>query len=143
MEHHFFLNSVLFIAVFLVLTALLKTFCERVKLPYTVMLIVLGFLVKYFLMAFQIDAHVELSTDVIFFVILPLLLFESAVQINAHQFRLQFKTITFMATIGLLMSVFGVGFGLSFFFPSHPCREMCRETIEFGRSHTASRGNAR
>ncbi len=35
--------------------------------------------------------------------------------INFHQFKLQFKTITFLATFGLLISMFTIGFAIAYF----------------------------
>ncbi len=44
---------------------------------------------------------------------MPALLFEAAIHINLHQFRLQFKTISFLASFGLLISIFVIGIGVS------------------------------
>lgn len=113
MDHSAVIVGVLFIGVFLLVTAMLRMWTERFLFPYTVALLVLGFFSQYVVHVFQLNIHLNLSTDLIYFVLLPLLLFESAYQVNAHQFRLQFKTITFLATFGLLLSIFAVAVLLS------------------------------
>ena len=109
MHENQIISVILFIGFFLVLTTLVKWWSERSSFPYTVALLIVGFITQLVFHFFQIDLHVSLSTDMIFYVLLPLLLFESAAHIQMHQFRLQFKTITFLATFGLLSSVFVIG----------------------------------
>jgi len=109
MHENQIISVILFIGFFLVLTTLVKWWSERSSFPYTVALLIVGFMAQLFFHFFRIDLHLSLSTDMIFYVLLPLLLFESAAHIQMHQFRLQFKTITFLATFGLLASVFVTG----------------------------------
>jgi CPA1 family monovalent cation:H+ antiporter len=115
MEHHAIIDFVLFASVFLLGTSLLQIFANKVSFPYTVALLIVGFLSQIFAHFFGISTHITLSPDVIFFILLPLLLFEAAMHINVHQFKIQFKTISFIATFGLLVSVFVTGFGLMYF----------------------------
>jgi CPA1 family monovalent cation:H+ antiporter len=109
MHENQIVGVILFVGFFLVLTTLVKWWSERSSFPYTVALLLAGFVAQVVFHAMGIDMHLSLSTDMIFFVLLPLLLFESATHIQLHQFRLQFKTITFLATFGLLLSVFVTG----------------------------------
>jgi CPA1 family monovalent cation:H+ antiporter len=113
MEHHGFVDGVVFAGFFLALTSLLHTISKKYQFPYTVALLIVGLVAQFGVYYLHIGLDLNLSPEVIFFVLLPLLLFESALHINFHQFRLQFKTLTFLATFGLLLSVFAVGFGLS------------------------------
>lgn len=100
----------LFVSIFLILTGWLHRLTARLSfLPYTVALLLAGFVAQYLTHQLAIPLHLELGSDLIYYLLLPLLLFESAFHINFHQFRLQFKTITFLATFGLLVSVFVVG----------------------------------
>lgn len=101
--------TLLFIVTFLAVTAVISAISKWAKVPYTVLLLVVGFWAQAITHFIGLSTHVEISTDLIYFFLLPLLLFESAFHINLHQFRLQFKTITFLATFGLLISVFAVG----------------------------------
>lgn len=103
----------LFAGLFLALTAGLQQFSKKTRFPYTVALLIVGLIGQYLIHFLNIGFEFDLDPEVIFFVLLPLLLFESALHINFHQFRLQFKTITFLATFGLLASIFTVGAGLA------------------------------
>ncbi len=93
--------------------ALMSPLTKKYSFPYTIALLIVGFVTQQLLHLFHIDSHLVLSPDIIFFVLLPILLFEGALHINFHQFRLQFKTITALATFGLLLSIFIVAFGLA------------------------------
>lgn len=112
MEHGL-IESILFISGFLIFTGLLQRFTSKISfLPYTVALLLAGVIGQYLVKFFHLELHMELSTDIIYFILLPLLLFESAFHINFHQFKLQFKTITFLATFGLLLSIFSIAYFL-------------------------------
>ena len=114
MEHGL-IYTVLFISFFLIFTGLLQKFTTKIPaLPYTVALLLAGIIGQFLAHTFHLPIHLELSSDVIYFVLLPLLLFESAFHINFHQFKLQFKTITFIATFGLLLSIFVIAAFLVF-----------------------------
>lgn len=110
---HTILSLVLFGSFFLGLITLLHSVCSKISFPYTVALLLTGFLGQFLVHIFHIDTHLELNPNIIFFILLPILLFEGAIHINLHQFRLQFKTISSLATFGLLVSVFVVGVGIA------------------------------
>ncbi len=103
------ISILLFISAFLVITAIISAISKFIRFPYTVLLLIMGFWVQAFSHLFGYSTHLTISTDLIYFFLLPLLLFESSFHINLHQFRLQFKTITFLSTFGLLISIFAVG----------------------------------
>lgn len=109
MHEHQLIGLILFIGFFLVLTTIIKWLSEKTSFPYTIALLFAGAVGQILFHELQVDLHLHLTTDIIYFVLLPLLLFESATHIQLHQFRLQFKTITFLATFGLLTSVTVVG----------------------------------
>ncbi|MBP9798258.1 cation:proton antiporter, partial [Candidatus Woesebacteria bacterium] len=116
MELHFLIELIIFSTLFLVGIAFLTPLTRKTSFPYTVSLLLVGFIAQFFTHGLALESHIVLSPDVIFFVLLPILLFEGAFHINFHQFRLQFKTITAFATLGLLISIFVVAFGLSYLF---------------------------
>lgn len=93
---------VLFISAFFGLTAALSRISKVVRIPYTVILLLSGLVAQVAGRWLQLPLEVGLSTDLIYYVLLPLLLFESAFHINLHQFHLQLRTITFLATFGVL-----------------------------------------
>lgn len=106
--------STLFIGFFLLTTALILTITKKIKFPYTVALLIGGFLLQLLFHNFHIETHVTVSADLIYFVLLPILLYESAFHINFHQFKLQFKSITFFATFGMLVAATTVAGLLSY-----------------------------
>lgn len=106
---HGLINTVIFVGFFLLGAGLLQQFSNKTKFPFTVALLASGLIAQYVFKVFNVDALVALDAEVIFLVLLPALLFGAAMHINLHQFRLQFKTISFFATFGLLVSVFVVG----------------------------------
>lgn len=109
MSEHHFIEFVLFAVFFLLLSTVVKLFSKKTSFPYTIALLAGGFLSRFIFHELGIEQHFMLSTNAIYFILLPLLLFESASQIQIHQFRLQFKTISFLATFGLLISIATVG----------------------------------
>lgn len=114
MEHNVILDIVLFFGLFLFATGLLQVVTKRIAFPYTIALLIAGFVAQFVTHTLGADLHLALSPDVIFFILLPALLFEAALHINIHQFRLQFKTISFLATFGLLVSIFVIAFALTY-----------------------------
>ena len=114
MESLHLIDIALYIGLFLLATTTLQVVTNKISFPFTVALLVLGLLSQVVIHMFHLPIHVSLSPEFIYFFLLPALLFEAAIRINFHQFRLQFKTISFLATFGLLLSIFAIGFGLTF-----------------------------
>lgn len=108
MDHHTLILLLLAFATFLGMISAVNYFSQKTTFPYTVALLILGFVTQIITHALPIHLDFSLSPDIIYFILLPILLFEAALHINLHQFRLQFKTITFFAVIGLLIAVFSV-----------------------------------
>lgn len=106
-------EQVLFAGVFLALVTVIHELTKRIKFPFTVALLILGLAGQWLIGMTGIHLPVSLSPDFIYFVLLPLLLFGSAMHLNLHQFRLQFKTITFLSTFGLLLGMAVVAAGVS------------------------------
>ena len=107
------LEQVLFIGLVLFCFSFLKLLAHKQNWPYTVILLLFGLVAKTLFKFIGITTHLELSSDITYYLILPILLFGSALHLNFHQFRLQFKTISFLATFGLLLSVGSIGVLLS------------------------------
>lgn len=108
---------ILLLAIAIVMSIVLR----RVKFPYTIGLFIIGFVVAYFIapnVAFlsPISGYVP-NSDLILYLFLPPLIFESAIALNS---RLLFKNIIpvlVMAIAGLVISVFVIGFVLSYLTP--------------------------
>jgi monovalent cation:H+ antiporter, CPA1 family len=109
MEQSGIITSVLIFAAFLAVTSLLRLFTKRITIPYAVGLLAAGFLLQILSRGLALNINLTLSPEIIYYILLPILLFEAAIHINLHQFKLQFRTITFLATFGLLVSILIVG----------------------------------
>lgn len=126
MDNNQIVDIILFLGFFLITTGILQVITNRFSFPYTVALLLAGFLAQFIINLTGGEASLSLPPDLIFYLLLPVLLFEAAIHINIHQFRLQFKTITFLATFGLLLSIFvialilalaiGLPFGIALLF---------------------------
>lgn len=114
MDAEHLLTYIIIVVTFVTGIVLVKKLSEKINFPYTVGLLLIGIILSIFAKDIELLNEITLSHNVVFLIILPLLLFEAAMHINFHQFRLQFKTITFLATFGLMVSIFAVGFILSY-----------------------------
>jgi monovalent cation:H+ antiporter, CPA1 family len=113
MEHGGIVTITFFVAVFLLGTAFLQKLVNKISFPYTVALLITGFIAQFVAKTFHFGNELTISPDFIFYILLPTLLFEASMHINIHQFKRQFKTISFLATFGLLVSIFVIAFGMS------------------------------
>lgn len=103
------MEVVLLVGFILICFSLLQHFADKKSFPYTILLLLFGLIGKELFESFHLPVHLDLSSDITYFLLLPILLFGSALHLNFHQFRLQFKTISFLATFGLLLSITVVG----------------------------------
>ncbi|QQS38402.1 sodium:proton antiporter [Candidatus Woesebacteria bacterium] len=112
---HGIIINIGFVSVFLLIIAILRHISSKSSFPYTVGLLLFGFTAQFLVDYFTLPLHIKLNTDIIYMIILPILLFEAAIQINIHQFKIQFKTITFLATFGIIVSTLTVALILNIF----------------------------
>ncbi len=110
------MESSLIIGFVLVGFSLLQYLSQKTNWPYTILLLIFGLIAKELLELLHLSVHLELNSELTYFLLLPILLFGSALHLNFHQFRLQFKTISFLATFGLLVSITLIGGLLSVVF---------------------------
>ena len=99
------ITSTIFFGLFFVVISSLQFLSQKISFPYTVSLLIVGLIAQFVANFLGLEQPIELSTGIIFFILLPLLLFDSAMRINFHQFRLHFRTITFLTTFGLFISI--------------------------------------
>ncbi len=85
----------------LIVAALVSIIARRLRMSYTVALVVTGI----FLGTFPLGSQFVLSHDLIFGVLLPPLIFEAALNIRWVELKRDFVFITVMATFGLLASI--------------------------------------
>ncbi len=116
-EHHIspLLAVLSFAPIFLVVISLIREITKITKFPYTIALLIAGFITQIVVHFFHLPLELVLGPEMIYFVLLPILLFEATIHLNIHQFKLQFLTISFISTFGLLVSMFIVGAGVAYF----------------------------
>ena len=91
-------------------------FVKKARLPYTIGLLIVGIGIGY--LSSRVDMlaplrEVQLTPDIILFLILPTLLFEASINIDSRLLSRNMVPILLLATVGLLISTVIVGFGIS------------------------------
>jgi len=110
-------DILLVIAVLLILAMMAASLCRLIAIPYTVLLVIFGALVA--LLADTVDSPIlyyfnqfHLTPDLVLFVFLPALIFESAVPLDARALLKNIVPILGMAIFGMLISVALVAIGI-------------------------------
>lgn len=101
------------IVALLVIAALVRALSQWLRLPYTVMLVVAGAGVSGLLAAGPESLHhfqdFQVSPEVILFVFLPTLLFESALNLDARRLRDNLWPVLILAVPGVVLSTAVIG----------------------------------
>lgn len=96
------------IEVLLLIAAVVAMLARRVRLPYTIGLVLAGIVLALL-------PHVQdipLTKTLIFNILLPPLIFEAAIQIPWNDLRKEIGVVTLLATLGVLLSAILVAIGL-------------------------------
>lgn len=111
-------NATLAIFTMLGLSSLAIFWAKRVKLPHTVFLVVVGLLLGALaqIPAFHFFTEFSLTPELLFFLLLPTLIFESAYNINVRRMVEDTPIILILSIIGLVVSTAVVGGALYFLF---------------------------
>lgn len=119
MEDVSFMTQTLSVLFLLFVSSFAYIFSKKINFPYTVLLVLIGLLLvplsKVGLFSFIDDF--QLTPGILFFVFLPVLLFESAYNINYRHLMKSWKSITALAIFGLLISAIIIAGWLFFVFP--------------------------
>ena len=110
------LNAILIVTVLIFIASISAIFMKKARFPYTLGLLVVGIMVGYLSSHVEVLApmrEVQLSPDIILFLILPTLLFEASINIDSKILFRNLVPILVLATIGLLISMTIVGIGIS------------------------------
>jgi len=77
-----------------------------IRVPYTLLLVVLGFVLSLFIVEFGIDTGVRASNfqDLMLFILLPVLIFEAAFALNIKMLLKYLPNVLTLATLGLIIS---------------------------------------
>ena len=101
-------NAVLF----LLIVALIAMLSRRLKLPYTVGLVVAGL----GLAISNVLGRLELTSDLVFSILLPPLIYEAACQLSWKELRKNFTPILTLASVGVLLATALTAFLMYFVF---------------------------
>jgi CPA1 family monovalent cation:H+ antiporter len=109
------LTATVTIVLLLFIAAISAIFVKRINFPYTVGLVIVGIVLG--LAVSEVEAlkpmqEVELSRDIILYVILPTLLFDAAINMHVSVLLKNLLPILVLATLGLLISAAIVGFAM-------------------------------
>lgn len=99
-----------------------RSLCSRWSIPYTVLLVVLGIIMGWLSQGFtnlQAIRSLQLTPEMVFFVFLPVLIFESAFNLNVRELLRCLAPILTMAIPALLLSTLIVGLGLHWLLGMH------------------------
>ena len=115
--HSTFLLSAIAIFSCLTFATLVHAICERIKLSFTVGLLMGGIFLAILTQHFNLPLfeHFSFSPEIVFYVFLPTLIFESAYHLNFRHFRGVMGEVIFLATFGLLVSMGIIATGLHYF----------------------------
>ena len=102
------------IVTLMLISAGILALTKRIKLPFTIILVMVGIMLS--LLADQqpvlhvLLSQVDISPDLILYVFLPTLIFESAFNLDARQLRRNLWPVLLLAIPGLLISTILIGF---------------------------------
>jgi monovalent cation:H+ antiporter, CPA1 family len=111
-------NATLAIFAMLGLSSLAIFWAKRVKLPHTVFLVVVGLIIGALaqLPAFHFFTEFTLTPGLLFYLLLPTLIFESAYNINVRRMVEDTPIILILSIVGLLVSTAVIGVALFYLF---------------------------
>lgn len=117
MEHSEFLYGAIAIFSSLTFATIVHAICRYLKISFSVGLLFGGILLALFVEYFHISVfeYFQFSPEVVFYIFLPTLIFESAYNLNFRQLKGIIGDVVLMATFGLFLSMFIVA-GLMHYF---------------------------
>jgi len=111
-------NGILVIMTFLGIAVLSSMLLKKIHFPYTIGLVLVGSILGYLsynIGALELFKQVTLSPSIILYMILPVLIFDAAINIDYQVLYKNLIPILLLAVVGLLISAGIVGVGVSLF----------------------------
>lgn len=117
MEHEAFLYGTMAIFGLLTLATSIHALCRKTKIPFVVGLLFCGVLLTLVSEQFQLNIfeYFHFSPEIVFYVFLPTLIFESAYHIKFFHFKGVLKEVLSLATFGLILAIIITGVGIHYF----------------------------
>ncbi len=119
----FDLSSVLALFVLLVIATGIYFLSKRIKVSYTILLVLVGILLVPLVQLpmlegpFGFISHVQLTPELLFYIFLPILIFESAFNMNVRRMIDSSYTIMALSILGLVIAALLIATGLYFLLP--------------------------
>lgn len=109
-------NATLAVFTMLGISSLAIFWAKKLKLPHTVFLVVIGLFLGLLsnLPFFHFFQEFQLTPELLFYLLLPTLIFESAYNINVRRMVEETWIILILSIIGLIVSTIAIGAGLYF-----------------------------
>ncbi|RLI76638.1 Na+/H+ antiporter [Archaeoglobales archaeon] len=98
------------IIVLLLISCAVGVLVKYIRFPYTIALVLVGLFVGLT----KLLPEIKLTEELVFFLILPPLLFEGAINTELENFKNNFKPILALATLGVLICVVGIGYLINY-----------------------------
>ncbi len=114
-----FLSSAFSLIFLLIVSTWVFLISKKIKFPYTVLLVIVGLMLVPLSNTeiFDFINHFKLTPELLFFVFLPILLFESAYNINYREITKDWKVISSLAIFWLMISSLVIWTALFFLLP--------------------------
>lgn len=119
MQEITFLSSMLSLLFLLIISTGVFLLSKKINFPYTVLLVIIWLILVPIsnIGIFDFINHFKLTPEILFFVFLPILLFESSYNINYREMVKDWKIISSLAVIWLIISSVLIWIWLFFLFP--------------------------
>lgn len=113
-----FLTVTLSFLILLLISSFTFLFSRRFNLPYTVILVIVGILLVplSYTQTFSFIDHFKLTPDVLFYVFLPVLLFEASYKIDYRKMVKDWRAISLLAIVWICISALVIGWALYWIF---------------------------
>ncbi|MBX9906926.1 sodium:proton antiporter [Patescibacteria group bacterium] len=110
------LSTLLIVCAVLTISSLAVFWSKALRVPHTVLLVAFGVLIGLLSTSetFSFLTSFHLTPEVLFFIFLPALIFESAYNISIRKLASDSAIISLFAVVSLLVSTVAIGYGLSF-----------------------------
>lgn len=117
------ITSVLSLFTLLIVASGLFFVAKRIKIPYTVLLVLVGLIIAplsqlpYVRDIFGFLDDAQLTPELLFYIFLPILIFESGFNMSIRKMLDSSWSIGLLSIVGLLVSAFGIALALFFLLP--------------------------
>jgi CPA1 family monovalent cation:H+ antiporter len=112
--NHETVETVLLVISFLSLAVFLSIALKKIRIPYTIGLVIVGILLGWISQSIPIIQNINLTPEIILYIILPTLIYDAAINIDARVLKRNIGPILLLAILGVLLSTAVISGLLSF-----------------------------